>query len=153
MFLLQLIWPSSRLLSPIGSLLTLNNWIKTKYGYLMTYTWVIKCAWHSKHLCIWSIIHIMFGINKIWLKKVTYPCIGSFSFLWIFFTINFIPILVWTSSALKGIFAALREKVLIHCYTCNWMISTVKLGKKERLDKEQFGIKEPFPVTNLPFTS
>ena len=59
MFILQLIWPSSRLLSPIGSLLTLNNWIKTKYGYLITYTWVIKCAWHSKHLCIWSIIHIV----------------------------------------------------------------------------------------------
>ena len=31
--------------------------------------------------------------------------------------------------------------------------STVKLGNKERFDKEQIGIKEPFPVTNLPFTS
>jgi hypothetical protein len=31
--------------------------------------------------------------------------------------------------------------------------STVKLGIKERFDKEQIGIKEPFPVTNLPFTS
>ena len=30
---------------------------------------------------------------------------------------------------------------------------TVKLGNKERFDKEQIGIKEPFPVTNLPFTS
>ena len=40
---------------------------------------------------------------------------------------------------------------------------TVKLGNKERFDKERFdkerfdqeqiGIKEPFPVTNLPFTS
>ena len=29
----------------------------------------------------------------------------------------------------------------------------VKLGNKERFDKEQIGIKEPFPVTNLPFTS
>ena len=29
---------------------------------------------------------------------------------------------------------------------------TVKLGNKERFDKEQIGIKEPFPVTNLPFT-
>jgi len=26
---------------------------------------------------------------------------------------------------------------------------TVKLGNKERFDKEQIGIKEPFPVTNL----
>ena len=31
--------------------------------------------------------------------------------------------------------------------------NTVKLGDKERFDKEQIGIKEPFPVTNLPFTS
>ena len=30
---------------------------------------------------------------------------------------------------------------------------TVKLGNKERFDKEQIGIKEPYPVTNLPFTS
>ena len=30
---------------------------------------------------------------------------------------------------------------------------TVKLGNKERFDKEQIGIKEPFPVTNLPSTS
>ena len=27
---------------------------------------------------------------------------------------------------------------------------TVKLGDKERFDKEQIGVKEPFPVTNLP---
>ena len=32
-------------------------------------------------------------------------------------------------------------------------ICTVKLGNKERYDKEQIGINEPFPVTNLPFTS
>ena len=32
-------------------------------------------------------------------------------------------------------------------------VSTVKLGNKERFDKELIGIKEPFPVTNLPFTS
>ena len=31
--------------------------------------------------------------------------------------------------------------------------STVKLGIKELFDKEQVGIKKPFPVTNLPFTS
>ena len=31
--------------------------------------------------------------------------------------------------------------------------NTVKLGNKERFDQEQIGIKEPFPVTNLPFTS
>ena len=33
------------------------------------------------------------------------------------------------------------------------MASTVKLGNKEWFDKEHIGIKEPFPVTNLPFTS
>ena len=31
--------------------------------------------------------------------------------------------------------------------------STVKLGNKELFDKEQIGIKEPFLVTNLSFTS
>ena len=31
--------------------------------------------------------------------------------------------------------------------------TTVKLDDKERFDKEQIGVKEPFPVTNLPFTS
>ena len=30
---------------------------------------------------------------------------------------------------------------------------TVKLGDKERFDKEQIGVKEPFPVTNCQFTS
>ena len=28
-------------------------------------------------------------------------------------------------------------------------LNTVKLGDKERFDKEQIGVKEPFPVTNL----
>ena len=28
------------------------------------------------------------------------------------------------------------------------LFDTVKLGDKERFDKEQIGIKEPFPVTN-----
>ena len=31
--------------------------------------------------------------------------------------------------------------------------STVKLGDKERFDKEQNGVKEPFPMTNCQFTS
>ena len=30
---------------------------------------------------------------------------------------------------------------------------TVKLGDKERFDKEQIGFKEPFPLTNFHFTS
>ena len=32
-------------------------------------------------------------------------------------------------------------------------VNTVKLGDKERFDKEQIGVKEPFPVTNCQFTS
>ena len=32
------------------------------------------------------------------------------------------------------------------------LTDTVKLDNKERFDKEQIGMKEPFPVTNLPFT-
>ena len=32
-------------------------------------------------------------------------------------------------------------------------ICTVKLGNKERFVKELIGIKKPFPVTNLAFTS
>ena len=31
--------------------------------------------------------------------------------------------------------------------------STVKFGDKERFDKEQIGVKEPFPVNNSQFTS
>ena len=31
--------------------------------------------------------------------------------------------------------------------------TTVKLGNKERFDKEQVGVKEPFSVTNCQFTS
>ena len=34
-----------------------------------------------------------------------------------------------------------------------FLLCTVKLGNKEQFDKEKIGIKEPFPVTNLPFTS
>ena len=29
------------------------------------------------------------------------------------------------------------------------MNNTVKLGNKERFDKEQIGIKEPWPIVNL----
>ena len=33
------------------------------------------------------------------------------------------------------------------------MINTVQLGDKERFDKEQIGVKGPFPMTNCQFTS
>ena len=32
-------------------------------------------------------------------------------------------------------------------------LNTVKLGDKECFDKEQIGVKEPFPVINCQFTS
>ena len=41
---------------------------------------------------------------------------------------------------------------LIHEFVFN-IGYTVKLGDKDRFDKEQIGVKEPFPVTNLQFTS
>ena len=31
--------------------------------------------------------------------------------------------------------------------------NTVKLGDKEHFDKEQIGVKEPFPMTKCQFTS
>ena len=31
-------------------------------------------------------------------------------------------------------------------------VPTVKLGDRESFDKEQIGVKEPFPVTNCQFT-
>ena len=34
-----------------------------------------------------------------------------------------------------------------------WSLNTIKLANKERFDKEKIGIKGPFPVTNLTFTS
>ena len=41
-------------------------------------------------------------------------------------------------------------KILIMSPNFSWQ-STVKLGFKERLNKEQIGNSEPFLVTNLPF--
>jgi hypothetical protein len=38
-------------------------------------------------------------------------------------------------------------------YVFMYAFDTVKLGDKERFDKEQIGVKEPFPVTNCQFTS
>ena len=46
---------------------------------------------------------------------------------------------------ISSIFVAFLENM-------NFMINTVKLGNRERFVKELIGIKEPFPVTNLPFT-
>ena len=40
------------------------------------------------------------------------------------------------------------EQLFSHSST--YLPCTVKLGDKERFDKEQIGVKEPFPVTNLP---
>ena len=43
--------------------------------------------------------------------------------------------------------------VIVPKYRGLFNVYTVKLGNKKRFDKEQIGIKEPFPVTNLPFAS
>ena len=37
-------------------------------------------------------------------------------------------------------------------HICNKINSTVKLGDKERFDKVQIGVKEPFLVTNIKST-
>ena len=37
-------------------------------------------------------------------------------------------------------------------YSAN-LAYTVRLGGKEQFDKEQIGVKEPFPMTNCQFTS
>ena len=42
------------------------------------------------------------------------------------------------------------ERFFIHALK---FVRTVKLGDKERFDKEQIGAKEPFLMINLPFTS
>ena len=43
--------------------------------------------------------------------------------------------------------------VLLQFAVIKFTVCTVKLGDKERYDKEQIGVKEPFPVTNCQFTS
>ena len=37
----------------------------------------------------------------------------------------------------------------LYCNNATRKVNTVKLGFKERLNKEQIGNSEPFPVTNL----
>ena len=44
-------------------------------------------------------------------------------------------------------------KFVLSNFLSNENLSTVKLGDKERFDKGQIGIKEPFPMINLQFTS
>ena len=46
-----------------------------------------------------------------------------------------------------------RDFPILLFYKICLQLCTVKLGNKERFNKEQIGLKEPFPVTNLPFTS
>ena len=48
----------------------------------------------------------------------------------------------WTKLSVLSIFPEALDPIFIS--------STVKLGNKERLDTEQPGNSEPFPVTNLP---
>ena len=42
---------------------------------------------------------------------------------------------------------------ILPCDIYQSLINTVKFGDKERFDKEQIGVKEPFPVTKCQFTS
>ena len=45
------------------------------------------------------------------------------------------------------------KDILVTLLLFELCLHTVKLGNKELFDKEQIGIKEPFLVTNLAFTS
>ena len=56
-------------------------------------------------------------------------------------------IIIMLAIHLKWIIIILLSTIYLEC------IYLVKLGNKERFDKEQIGIKEPFPMTNLPSTS
>ena len=41
----------------------------------------------------------------------------------------------------------------LYCDLKKILNNKVELGDKEWFDKEQIGVKEPFPVTNCQFTS
>ena len=71
-------------------------------------------------------------------KKFVQDCF--YNYAWV--TQDFMPI------------HANKKRVLTTYLThkVTYLINTVKLGNKEQFDKEQIGIKEPFPVTNFPFT-
>ena len=66
---------------------------------------------------------------------------------------------IWTERQMSKLVLNVRYLLLLpfltaaEFYNLGHIQGTVKLGNKERFDKEQIGIKEPFPVTNLPFTS
>ena len=49
--------------------------------------------------------------------------------------------------------ATFECSMLIFSYLDTFKAGTVKLGIKELFDKEQFGFKEQFPVTNLPLAT
>ena len=46
-----------------------------------------------------------------------------------------------------------KEAFICAIFLLEFLVCTVKLGDKERFDKEQIGVKEPFPVSNCQFTS
>ena len=53
----------------------------------------------------------------------------------------------------KGV-RSLYTQYFVPFFFCQLLLhGTVKLGDKERFDKEQIGLKKPFPVTNCQFTS
>jgi hypothetical protein len=88
--------------------------------------------------------------------------------LYIPYARHYNPLLIWNLSwiltihkvrilqkkLLKKPFLAFKNGVKsIQTAGYNGAHTVVKLGDKERFDKEQIGIKEPFPVTNWQFTS
>ena len=64
--------------------------------------------------------------------------------------------LIWSYTLIKVqiiILPTCLLSIILNFVLSNFNAFTVKLGNKERFDKELIGVKEPFPKTNLPFTS
>ena len=82
------------------------------------------------------------NIPKFKLAKSIFTLKDSTSAAWIFFFQNI---------ELKFMFSKKATKI-DEIFTIDLTV-TVKFGNKECFDEELIGIKEPFPVNNLPFTS
>ena len=57
------------------------------------------------------------------------------------------------SGEIKGMVLVNITSVIKFLQRLDKISCTVKLGDKEPFDKEQIGVKEPFPVINCQFTS
>ena len=89
---------------------------------------------------------------KFWVNGILVTLLGCFGVIGNLFTALVLKRLA-TKSGFNRLLFCLGKKTFKP--TIFWVpfLNTVKLGDKERFDKEQIGVKEPFPVTNCQFTS